>query len=246
LGFVVFSEEREAKAMGDERLNLLQYKALFLVVTGVVVLFIASPVLEKVLVYPQTEYFTELWLLGPQHTAENYPHNITRGEDSSIFLGIANHLGSCAYYVVEVKFRNATQSGPDSFNRTCSSLEPLYSLNVFVPDKETLEMPMSFSLDYSFDEVTRTAYRNVPVSTHDGNVTYRTISENVTLERANLNHLRLNDVTVSLQGLSSDFNPQTREFFGNLVFELWLYNPQTSNLVYHERYVDLKLNLTKT
>jgi hypothetical protein len=234
------------KANGDERLNLLQYKALFLVVTGVLALLAASPVLEKVLVYPQTEFFTELWLLGPQHTAENYPHNITSNENYSVFLGVANNLGSCAYYVVEVKFRNKTQSGPDNLNHTHSSLEPLYSLNFFVPDKQTWDSSMSFSLDYSFDEVTRTVYRNVSVSAPDGNVTYKMIAENVILERANLNRLRLNDITVNLQGLSSDFDPQTREFFGNLVFELWIYDAQTSSFVYHERYVDLKFNMTKT
>ena len=232
--------------MEDGRLDLLRYKAFFLVVTGVLALLVSSPVLEKVLVYPQTEFFTELWLLGPQHTAENYPHNITNNENYSVFLGVANHLGSCAYYVVEAKLRNATQSGADSFNRTSSSLEPFYSLNFFVPDKETWEIPMSFSLDYSFEKVTRTVYRNVSVYAPDGNVTYQMIPENVTLERANLNLLRLNDITVSLQGLSSDFDPQTREFFGNLVFELWIYDAQTSSFVYNERYVDLKFNMTKT
>jgi hypothetical protein len=227
-------------------LDLLRYKALFLVVTAVLALLVASPVLEKVLVYPQTEFFTELWLLGPQHTAENYPHNITSNENYGVFLGVTNHLGSCAYYVVEVKFRNATQSGPDSFNRTCSSLGPLYSLNFFVPDEETWEMPLSFSLDYSFDKVARIVYRNVSVSAPGGNVTYQLVAENIVLDRANLSHLRLNDATLSLQGLSSDFDPQTSEFFGNLVFELWIYNAQTSGFVYHERYVDLKFNMTKT
>jgi hypothetical protein len=221
-----------------------QHKALFLVVTGVLALLVAAPVLQKVLVYPQTEFFTELWLIGPQHTAENYPHNITSNVNYNVFLGVANHLGSCAYYVVEVKFRNETQSAPDSFNRTHSSLEPLYSMNFFVLDKETWEMPMTFSLDYSFDEVIRTVYRNVSVSVPDGNVNYQLVAENVTLERVNFGHLRLNEAAVSLQGLSSDFNPQTHEFFGNLVFELWIYDAPTSSYVYHERYVDLKLNMT--
>jgi hypothetical protein len=232
--------------MGCERLDLLQYKALFLVAIGVLALLVASPALQKVLVYPQTEFFTELWLLGPEHTAENYPHNISISDKYTVYLGAANHLGSCAYYVVEVKFRNATQSGPDSFNGTHSSLEPLYSLEFFVPDEETWEMPMSFSLDYSFDEVIRTVYRNISISALDGNVTYQTIADTVTLERANLNRLRLNDITVSLKGLSSDFDPKKREFFGNLFFELWIYNAQTRGFIYHDRYVDLRFNMTQT
>jgi hypothetical protein len=221
-----------------------QHKALFLIVTGVLALLVASPILQKVLVYPQTEFFTELWLTDSEHAAENYPHNITSNGNYSIFLGVANHLGSCAYYVMEIKLRNETQSAPDSINHTYSSLEPLYSLSFFVPDKETWEIPLTFSLDYSFDEVTRTVYRNIPVSATDGNITYQMIAEDVTLERVNFGHLRLNDVTVSLRGLYSDFNPHTHEFFGSLVFELWIYDTPTSRYVYHERYVNLKLNMT--
>lgn len=200
--------------------------------------------LQKVLVYPQTEFFTELYLRGLQHAAENYPHNITSGGNYSVFLGATNQLGSCAYYVVKVKFRNQTQSASDSFNHTYSNLKSLYSVSFFVPDKETWEIPLTFSLDYSFDEVTRTVYRNVSISVPEGNVTNQLVAESVTLQRANFGHLRLGDATVSLQGLSSDYDPQTREFFGNLVFELWIYNSAISGFQYHERYVDLKLNMT--
>ena len=232
--------------MEGKRLDLLQYKTLFLVVTGVLALLVASPALQKVLVYPQTEFFTEMWLLGPQHTAENYPHNITNNENYNVTLGVVNHLGSCAYYVVEVKFRNQTQSAPDSFNRTHSSLRSLYSLNFFVPDKETWEMPLAFSFDYSFDEVIRTFYRNVSSTDSFGNVTYQLVPYNVTLGRANFDSLRLNDALLNLQGLSTDFDQETREFLGNLVFELWVHDTPKSSFVYHERYVDLKFNMTKT
>jgi hypothetical protein len=223
-----------------------QHKALFLMVASLLALLVASPLLQKVLVYPQTEFFTELWLLGPQHTAENYPHNITSGKTYSVFLGVTNQLGSCAYYIIDVKFRNLTQSGPDSFNHTCSSLEPLYRRHFFVPNKETWELPLTFSLAYSFDQVIRTFYRNVSSVDSNGNLTYQLVPYNATVDRANFNYLRLNDATLNLQGLSSDYNPQTSEFFGNLIFELWIYDAKTNNHVYHERYVDLKLNMNKT
>ena len=45
--------------------NLQQYKTLLLVVTAILSLLVASPALERLLVYPQTEFFTELWILGP-------------------------------------------------------------------------------------------------------------------------------------------------------------------------------------
>jgi hypothetical protein len=160
-----------------------------------------------------------MWLLGPEHTAENYPFNVTRHEAYSVFLGIGNHLGQCAYYVVEVKFRNESMSAPNSFTRTPSSVPALYSLPVFVADKEVWEQRLTFSCDYRFDAA---------------------------LSRVEFNSLTLNDVTLNLGGLSSEWNATTSRFYGNLIFELWIYNGSTSSFQYHDRFVDLKLNMTSS
>ena len=197
-------------------MNLQEYKTIILVVTAVSALIVASPAIQRLLVYPQTELFTELWLLGPEHMAENMPYNITRGESYNVFLGVSNHLGHCAYYSVQVKFRNITQSGPDSFNRTSSSLAPLYSVNVFVADKETWELPVTFSFDYSYDSNSSTV---------------------------NFTSLTFNGEALDLKGYSTTWDSSKSVFFGNLVFELWIYNEATGGFQYHERYVDLKLNL---
>jgi hypothetical protein len=226
-------------------LNLTQYKALFIVVTAVLALLAASPALQRVLVYPQTEFFTELSLLGPGHMAENYPYNITNGENYSVFLGVANQLGSCAYYQVQVKFRNETQSAPDSFNRTPSSLPSLYNLNVIVADKESLEIPVNFAFNYSFRSVARTVYTDITVPGRPGqNATVEQRADNITLLQANFDSLKFNGETLNLQGYSSDWNPQTNVFYGNLVFELWIYNGTLNDFQYHTRFVDLKLNMT--
>jgi hypothetical protein len=210
--------------------NLTQYKALFFVVTAVLALLVASPALQRVLVYPRTEYFTELSLLGPGHKAENYPYNITSGESYKVFLGVSNKLGSCAFYQVEVKFRNETESAPNSFSRTPSSLPSLYNLNVFVADQESFEIPVTFSVDYSFRNVIRTEQS----------------ANNITLLQVNSDNVKFNGETLNLRGYSSDWNPHTRVFYGNLVFELWIYNSTISSFQYNERSVDLKLNMTYT
>jgi hypothetical protein len=226
-------------------LNLTQYKALFILVTSVLALLVASPALQRVLVYPRTEFFTELSLLGPGHMAENYPHNITNGENYSFYLDVTNQLGSCAYYQVEVKFRNETQSAPDIFNRTPSSLPSLYNLDVFVADRESLELPVTFALGYTFQNVIRTVYTNVTVSHGPGkNDTIEQRADTINLLQANFDSLKFNGETLNLQGYSSDWNPQTNMFYGNLIFELWLYNSTTGGFQYHERFVDLKLNMT--
>jgi hypothetical protein len=232
-------ERKECK-----NLDLTQYKVLFVVVTAVLALLVASPALQAVLIYPRTEFFSELSLLGPGHMAENYPYNITRTGNYTIFLGVANQLGSCAYYQVEVKFRNETQSAPDDFNRTSSSLSSLYNVTAFVADKESLEIPLNFSFDYSFQNVTRQVITNITISQPGKNDTFEQRADNITLLQVNFGSLKLNDVYLNLQGYSSDWNAQKNEFYGNLVFELWMYNGTSDSFQYHERYVELKFNMT--
>jgi hypothetical protein len=199
--------------------RLHQYKIFFFVVVAVTALIVASPALQRLLVYPQTEFFTELWLLGSDHTGANYPFNITRGENYGVYLGIGNSLGQCSYYVAEVKFRNESMSAPDSFTRKPSDLPSLYNMNVFVPDKQVWEEHLTFSLDYGFDNSS---------------------------SRVNFYSITLNNVSLDLHGLSSEWNATTSMFYGNLIFELWIHNDSASGLVYHERFVDLKFNMTST
>jgi hypothetical protein len=202
-------------------MNLKEYKVLFIVVTCVVSLIVASPALGRLLVYPRTEFFTEIWLLGPHHTAENYPHNVTRALNYSVYLGFGNQLGYCAYYVVEVKFRNATQPAPTSLgpieNRTPSSLPALFNITAFVPDEGTWEILVTFSFDYVFN------------SSH---------------ELVNFHNMSLNGEVLNMAGESIAWNATRREFFGDLVFETWIYNTKLGVFQFHGRSVDLKLNMT--
>ncbi len=198
-------------------MNLPDYKVLIFVVTAIVALLVASPALQRVLVYPQTEFFTELWLLGPGHMAEDFPYNITRAESYNVYLGIANQLGHCAYYEVQVKFRNSTQSAPDSLARVPSDLPSLYNFNFFVADKEKLELPIAFSFDYSYDG----------------------LSSKVVYSKLLLNGRQLN-----IDGYSTTWDSNRTAYFGNLVFELWIYNTTLAGFEYHQRYVDLKFNMT--
>ena len=154
----------------------------------------------------------------------------------------------CAYYQVEVKFRNETQSAPNSFNPyTPSSLPPLYKLALFVADRESLEIPVTFGFDYSFQSVARTIYTNVTVPGGPSqNATIEQRANNITLLQVNFHSLKFNGETLNLQGYSSDWNPQTNIFYGNLFFELWIYNSTIGSFQYNERYVNLKFNMTST
>jgi uncharacterized membrane protein len=195
---------------------LRQYKASFLVIVAVVALLAASPLLQRVLVYPQTDFFTELYLLDSGHMAQNYPYNVTVNTNYNVFLVIANHLGSSADYQVQVKFRNDLGSPPDPINKTPSSNPSLRNIEATVADKETWELPVTFSFDYSLKGANQIVF----------------------------NSITLNNQPINLNGLTSNFNATTRVFFGDLIFELWKYNSTVNAYQYHERFVDLKFNMT--
>jgi hypothetical protein len=198
-------------------MNLQDYKTLLIVVIGILALIVASPALQRLLVYPQTDFFTEMWLLGPEHTADKYPFNITLNTNYNLFLAASNHLGQCAYYEVQVKFRTQNRFGPDFFNRKPSTLPSLYNIHFFIADKEEWELPLTFSFDYSYDD-----------------------SQSI----VNFNQIKINGATFNIKGRSSTLDNEKNGFFGNLFFELWIYNNTIGDFSYHERYNDLKINFT--
>jgi len=202
-------------------MSLRENGLLYWTVVGVLALLVASPVLSRVLVYPRTEFFTEVWILDANRRAENYPFNVTRNRNYSIYLGIGNRLGYCAYYLVQVKFSNQTQPVPTSFgpieDRIPSDMPPLFNITVFVADEQTWEIPLTFSFDHEWDE---------------------------SLSRINFSSLRLNDVWLNMTDYAASWDPERKGFLGFLFFELWLYSASSGAFQYHGRYVGLWLNVT--
>jgi len=198
-------------------MSLHEYRVLLMAITGILVLLIASPALSRLLVFPRTEYFTELWVLDLNHKAENYPFNVTRNHSYNVFLGIGNHLGHCAYNLIEVKFRNQTQSAPNSLNRTYSSVPALYNITAFVEDEGTWELPLGFSFEYYYSEM---------------------------FSCVKLSNLTLNGVNLDLNNYAIKWDSGKKVFLGNLFFELWIYNSTLGSFQYHERSVGLWFNMT--
>ena len=219
--FGIWKLLKRKSVIAGRRVRVEDYQAVFLAVTFVLALLVASPALSRVLVYPRTEFFTEVWILDSNHRAENYPFNITRNQNYTIYLGIGNRLGRCSYYLVEVKFKNESQPSPMSFgpieDRLPSPLRPLYSFATFVGDEEVLEMPLTFSFDYAYNE---------------------------SLSRIEFRSLRLNDVRLDLSGCVAGWNSTRRGCLGFLFFEIWLYDNVESQFKYHGRFVGLWLNMT--
>jgi uncharacterized membrane protein len=202
-------------------LNLRNYKALFIVIFATLTLIVASPALQKVLISPRTDFFTALSLLGPTHIAEGYPYNIAQNTTYTTYIGLANNMGSCGYYLVEVKLRNETQPKADPLTRTSSSQPPLWNITAFVPDKQNWEYPLSFSFDYTNQTDNNTT-----------SITFKT--------------LKLNDASIDLSGYTSTWNSTAHTYFSSLSFELWAYNTTTQNFQYNERFLNLQFNMTIT
>ena len=199
-------------------MDLQQYKVLLLVVTAVSAFLIASPALQRLVVFPQTDYLTELSLLGPYHNA-TYPFNVADNENYRLYINVENRLGSCSYYLIQMKFRNQTQSAPDSFNKTSSYQPYLGNISFFVADKETLELPIDVSFQYKLDE---------------------NISDQLDMQTITLNGAALNANTTTIA-----WDSQRKGFYGNLFFELWIFNGTVNAFQYHQRYVSLWLKLNE-
>ncbi len=196
-------------------MDLIKLKAFFVVVIAVVSLIVASPVLQRVLVLPREDFFTEFAVLGSGHKAENYPFDIDRNKIYNVYLELTNQLGSCALYQIEVKMRNSSQSAPNSFAGTPSNLPSLYNIRAVLADRQNLELPINFGFDYSIEN----------------SVVF-------------FNNMVINVNTLNLNGQTSTWDSQTSRFNSNLFFELWIYNSTIGAFQYHQRFVSLSLNMT--
>jgi hypothetical protein len=178
-------------------------------------LLVASPAVQQLLAAPQTTFFTEMGLLGVDHTGA-YPSNVTSGQSNQFYLDFTNHLGACAYYSLQIKLLNENQTQPNGFTHTNSNVEPLSSLTFFVANNQTYELPIDVSFQYTADAVAGT----------------------LTVQSLNVNGIVVDGAETTIA-----WNPQKSGYFGNLVFELYIYNDTTGVFQYHERFVNLWLQM---
>jgi uncharacterized membrane protein len=198
-------------------MKLEGYKLVFVAVGLIGVLLIASPALGDVIRLPGGEQFSELYLLGPDNMAANYPFNIAVGQNYSVYVGVGNQLGSSATYVLYVKFSNQTDQMPNATLGTPSILQPLYEYRFSIQDSVNWESLLTFSVS------------NASIS---GN-------------NSQINTLQLNGVAFNVDKPAMwDSNSTTFKY--QLLFELWIYNVQTDSVEFNNRYVNLQLNLTQT
>ena len=195
-------------------MKLGDYKLIFIAVGLIGVLLIATPALAEVIGVLGGEQFSELYLLDPDHMAENYPYNIEVGQDYSVNVGVGNNLGSLAYYVLYVKLANQTDQMPNDVLGTPSSLQPLYEYRFSIKDNMNWERLLTFSVSNAF------------------------ISGN----NSQIKILQINGDSFNVDKLAV-WDSNSFSFKYRLLFELWLYNVHTGIAEFNNRHVNLQLNL---
>ncbi len=196
-------------------MKLEEYKLIVIAVGLIGVLLVASPVLGMLVRLPSGEKFSELYVLGQGHMAEGYPFNVVKGQNYSVYVGVGNHVGSLAYYVLYVKFRNLNEPLPNATLGVPSSLQPLYEYRVVLEDGKSWEAPLRFSFS---------------------NVSF---SEN----RSFVGSLMINGVTFNVDK-SVSWDVENNGYYYQLFMELWIYNVEFQAFEFHNRFVGLWLNMT--
>lgn len=195
-------------------MKLQGYKLIFAVLGLIGVLLITSPAIEASLRLPAGEQFSELYLLGPGQTATDYPHDVIVGQNYTVYAGVTNHLGSSAYYALYVKLMNQTDAYPNSASGVASPVTVLYENRFVLQNNQNWVGPVSFS---------------VSAASFAGN---QCIVQTLVLNNMVLN---VNKPAV--------WDANSSQFSYTLLFELWLYNPQTGHVEFNNRYVSLQINI---
>jgi uncharacterized membrane protein len=137
-------------------MNMDDYRRIVIATSIMLILVASIPTLRLIVNVPNgSERFTELWLLGPQHRAQNYPFNISVDEAENVYVGVANHLGDSAYYTLYVKLANTTQQ--EATRESASNLAALYEFKVVLDKEKTWETLFTFQVNSaSFSQQTCT------------------------------------------------------------------------------------------
>lgn len=196
-------------------LKLEEIETIFLLISLVGALLIASPSLALAFPSRTVERFSELYVLGPNHMAEGYPFNVRANETYRIFVGIGNHMGSSAHYVLYVKIRNQSEPLPNSTTYTSSPLPALQKYRVFLSDSRSWEASLNFS---------------VPKISFSENQSY-------------VRSLIINNLMFEVEK-SAYWNSEYNGFFLELFLELWIYDAKSGGLRFHNRFVGIWLNMT--
>lgn len=197
-------------------MNLNDYRLLFIVITLGLALILVTPSFSVLFdLESESESYSELWLLGPNHMASDYPFNVGEGEEYKIFVGLGNHMGNTEYYKICVKFSNCNEFLPDVNDRISSNLPCLYEYRFFVSDDAVWESDVSFQ----FEDI-------------------RVEEDALVVENITFNNVY---IPFTASGL---WNSEKEGYFFELFFELWRYDVESEDFTFAYQFTGLSLNMT--
>ena len=107
-------------------MKLNDYKLMFVAVGLIGIILISCASALSVVHLPSGEKFSELYILGRDDQMNNYPLNVSAGQNYFVYPYVRNHLGTVAYYEVVVKLGNLSELLPEETSYTPSALPVLY------------------------------------------------------------------------------------------------------------------------
>jgi len=190
---------------------------IILITIGLIgVLLLASPTISLFIKAPAGQEFSEIYILNANHTLSNLPFNIVANQNYSVYLDIANQMGSSCYYTALVKITNNSSNLPNVPLETPSTLPSLFQFNTFLSNGGTWETPLAF-------QVNQTTLTN---------------------GSPQLSSITINGVTFALNKTLT-WDSSNSGYYYYLFVELWLYNPASGISQYNNRFVSLVLNTTQ-
>jgi hypothetical protein len=196
-------------------MKLENYRLVFLIAGLIGILLIASFSLRSVISVTKGEHFSELYLIGPEHKASNYPYNVAINRNYSVNVAVVNHLGFSAYYALYVKIRNLTDHLPNATTGTPSSLQPIYEYRFLVQNGQTWESELEFSI----------------------------LDVSINSDQSLISRFIINEKIININKPSIWVSNSTTYFY-QLLLELWVYDSQSGSIGFHNRYVNLQFNIT--
>jgi uncharacterized membrane protein len=192
------------------------YRAVFIGLGLVGILLFASPTIALLIKPPAGQTFSEIYLLGPDHTLGSFPFNVQTGVQYLIYLGVSNDLGTSGYYQCYLKFGNYSNSLPDSTSGTPSSLPALYEYRLFLANGATWETPLTFEVN----------------------------DNSIVNDTSRISSINVNGLNYPMDATST-WNSNKTGYYYTFVFELWLFNDVQGVSQYDNRFVSLVFNMTQ-
>ncbi len=109
----------------------------------VIICMLAGVAIAQPLIPSNNQPFSELGLLGPQKTLQNYPASLTTNQTFLIYGYIGNHEGVVSYYELYVKLGNVSTV---ISNSTSANAPILATYSYVIADGQNMTFPIELSI----------------------------------------------------------------------------------------------------